>query len=278
MIDFLLDNLLLFPFLFATYLALEAMEARAGGALERLLGRARHWGPVVGAVAGAVPQCGFSAAVASFYAGGMVTAGTLVAVFLSTSDELIPVFLSAHAPMGLLLKIVALKTLAGLAAGLLVNAALRLTGKGPPVPRMDELCAHSRCGCSEHRGIVRPALIHAVEIFVFILVVSGAVELAFHFAGEDALEKLVFNRPFVGEMVAGLVGFIPNCAVSVMEAQLYLKGGMSAGALMAGSLTGSGVGLLVLFRTNRSIRSNLAIMGLVYVFGVLFGWAAGFLL
>ena len=277
LIDILVDNLLLLPFLFPTYLVLEAIEAHAGGALERTLGRARRWGPLAGALSGAVPQCGFSAAAASLYAGGVVTAGTLVAVFLSTSDELIPVLVSKSVPLGLMVKIVGLKVAFGLMAGLMVDAFLRARDAQVPAPHVEELCAHSRCGCTEHKGIVVPALIHTAEIFFFILVVSGILELALHFAGEDVLKSFVLNKPVVGELLAGLAGMVPNCAVSVAFAQLYVDGGMSAGALMAGSLAGSGLGLLVLFRTHRRLKDNLLILAAVYAFGVVFGHLAGYL-
>ena len=271
LVDILVDNLLLLPFLFPTYLVLEAIEAHAGGALERALGRARRWGPLVGSLSGAVPQCGFSAAAASLYAGGVITVGTLVSVFLSTSDELIPVLVSKAMPIDLLVKIVGLKVAFGLVAGLMVDAFLRARGARTPAPHVADLCAHSRCGCAEHKGIVLPALIHTAEIFFFILVVSGLLEMALHFAGEDVLKSFILNKPVLGELLAG------NCAVSVAFAQLYAEGGMSAGALMAGSLAGSGLGLLVLFRTHRRLKDNLLILATVYVFGVVFGHLAGYL-
>jgi hypothetical protein len=278
MTEFLLDNLLLLPFLFVTYLVLEMLEARADGALERSLGRTRHFGPLFGALSGAVPQCGFSAAAASLYAGGAITAGTLIAVFLSTSDELIPVLISEKVPLVLLFKIVAVKVVAGVAVGFAVNAVLKMLGKGGVQLRVDELCAHSRCSCKDRKGVLVPALVHTAEIFVFILIISGAVELTLHFVGEDGLRNLILNKPWAGEAIAGLLGFIPNCAVSVSGAQIYLKAGMSSGALMAMSLTGSGVGLLVLFRTNRHWRANLAILAVLYVTGVVLGRLAGFLI
>ena len=277
LIEILVDNLLLLPFLFPTYLVLEAIEAHAGGALERALGRARRWGPLVGSLSGAVPQCGFSAAAASLYAGGVITVGTLVAVFLSTSDELIPVLVSKAMPIDLLVKIVGLKVAFGLVAGLMVDAFLRARGARTPAPHVADLCAHSRCGCAEHKGIVLPALIHTAEIFFFILLVSGLLEMALHFAGEDVLKSFILNKPVLGELLAGLAGMVPNCAVSVAFAQLYAEGGMSAGALMAGSLAGSGLGLLVLFRTHRRLKDNLLILATVYVFGVVFGHFAGYL-
>ena len=277
MIEFLEETLTLLPFLFATYLVLEAVEAHSGSALERWLERAKSVGPLAGSVAGAIPQCGVSAAAASLYAGGVISVGTLVAVFLSTSDELLPVLISKHVPVSLMVKIVALKIVAGIVVGFSLSAVLAFARHIRRHVEVHELCERSRCGCREHSGILVPALIHTAEIFAFIVVVSGAIELAMHFWGEECLEQLRLNTPFVGELFAGLLGLIPNCAVSVAGAELYCKGAMSAGALMASSFTGSGLGLLVLFRTNRNLRENLSILAFVYMTGVLLGWLTGFL-
>ncbi len=280
MIEFLTENLLLLPFLFPAYLALEWVEAHAGDALERKLGRVTFWGPLFGAIAGVVPQCGFSAAAASLYAGGVITAGTLIAVFLSTSDELLPIlFAEPNVPGAFLIKLVAIKAAFACFAGFAINGVMAMFGKRGPSPKVEELCAHSHCSCGKHKGIVVPALIHTAEIFVFLLIVSGAVELALHyFGGEEALQGLVFNKPIFGEIFAGLVGLVPNCAASAACAKVYAAGGMSAGALVASSLTGAGVGLLVLFRTNRHLLANLAILAVVYVLGVVFGCVSGLFL
>lgn len=278
MIEFVQETLLLLPFLFATYLVLEAIEAHAGGALEKFLERARSVGPAAGALAGAIPQCGVSAAAASFYAGGVITAGTLLAVFLSTSDELIPVLLSERVPVALLAKIVGIKVACALGVGFLANGILAFVRHSRRDVAIHDLCAHSHCGCHEHKGILVPALIHTLEIFVFIVVISGAIELCMHYFGEDSLSTLRLNHPFFGELAAGALGLIPNCAVSVAGAKLYLAGAMSPGALMASSFTGSGLGLLVLFRTNRSLKENLALLVIVYALGVLLGMATGPLL
>ena len=278
MLEFAKEILTLLPFLFVTYLVLEAVEAHAGGALERCLERAKSVGPLAGALAGAIPQCGVSAAAASFYAGGVITVGSLVAVFLSTSDELIPVLISKQVPAPLMVKIVALKAAAGIISGFSVDAVLRFARHVRRPVEVHDLCAHSLCGCSRRKGILVPALIHTAEIFLFIVVVSGAIELAMHFFGEDCLQALRLNSPVFGELAAGLLGLVPNCAVSVAGAELYCKGAMSAGALMASSFTGAGVGLIVLFRTNRNLKENLFILAGLYAMGVVLGWLAGFLL
>ena len=270
MIEFVKETLLLLPFLFATYLALETLEARAGGALGKALERASSIGPAVGALAGAIPQCGVSAAAASLYAGGVVSVGTLLAVFLSTSDELIPVLLSERVPVVLLAKIVGIKAAAALGVGFVVNgilAAMRHVRR--------EVSVHELC---EHSGVLVPALIHTAEIFLFIVVISGAIELCLHYFGEESLQTLRLTSPFLGELAAAALGMVPNCAVSVASAKLYLAGAMSPGALMASSFAGSGVGLLVLFRTNRNLKENLAILAAVYAVSVLLGMATGGLL
>ncbi len=278
MIEFIQETLLLLPFLFVTYLVLEAIEAKAGGAIERFLDRACSVGPAAGALAGAIPQCGVSAAAASLYAGGVVTVGTLVAVFLSTSDELIPVLLSARVPTILLVKIVGIKIVCAMCVGFLLSGILSTLRHIRRDVSVRELCEHSHCHCHEHKGILLPALIHTTEIFCFIAVISALIELCLHFFGEECLHALNLNRPIIGELAAGAIGLVPNCAVSVASAKLYLSGAMSPGALMASSFTGSGLGLLVLFRTNRNLRENLIILLIVYVVGVVLGGLTGFLL
>ena len=277
MIEFLAENLLLLPYLFATYLVLEAIEAKAGSALERTLERTRSIGPLIGAAVGAVPQCGFSAAAASLYSGGVITAGTLLAVFLSTSDELIPVLLNAKGiSAALVTKIVGVKVAFAILVGFLVNSFIVFfRGRNVPVPRINELCEHSHCSCRERKGIVVPALIHTAEIFVFILLVSGSLELVNHSCGDGWIRSLALGRPVLGEFIGAAVGLIPNCAVSVACAQMYAGGAMSSGALMASSFAGSGLGLLVLFRTNRNHCLNLIILLSVYFSGVVLGLLTG---
>ena len=278
MIDFIKETLLLLPFLFVTYLVLEALEVKTGSALEKILERARSVGPLAGALAGAIPQCGVSAAAASFYAGGVITVGTLIAVFLSTSDELLPVLISKQVPVTLMVKIVGLKVAAAIIIGFTVNGLLVFARHIRREVHVHDLCKHSHCGCSDHRGILVPALIHTAEIFFFIVVISGAIELSMHYFGEESLMKLKLTTPFFGEIVAGLLGLIPNCAVSVAGAELYCQGAMSAGALMASSFTGSGLGLLALFRTNRNLFENLSILACVYVIGTVLGGLTGALI
>lgn len=288
MIHVIKETLLLLPFLFVTYLVLEAIEAHAGGALERFLERSRSIGPLAGGLLGAVPQCGVSAMTASFYAGGVVSVGTLLAVFLSTSDELIPVLISSRIPASIIAKIVVMKIIAAVAVGFAVGGIVYLIRQKNRAVNIECLCRHSHCHCHKGKGIVLPALIHTAEIFVFILAVSLALHFCMEYFGSGhcchdhcahgPFESWRLNTPVIGELLGGLVGLIPNCAASVASARLYSEGVMSSGAMMASSFTGCGVGLLVLFRTNRNVAENIFILISVYGCGVVLGWLSGFLL
>jgi len=271
MLDIILDTLIdgakLLPFLYLTYLAMEYIENKMSDRSVELIRRSGRLSTVIGALLGAVPQCGFSAATASLYAGRVITRGTLIAVFLSTSDEMLPILISSKAPVGLILKIIGFKIVIGMAVGLAIDAVSYRRRSREDID-IHGLCEN--CGC-EDESIFKSALVHTVQIFLFILAVTFVLNIAVEFGGEDLLRSLVLNRPVAGELIAGLIGLIPNCASSVVITQLYLEGGMSFGAMMAGLLTGSGVGILVLFRTNRNRKDNLATLGLLYAFGVVFG-------
>ena len=279
MIHVIKETLLLLPFLFVTYLVLEAIEAHAGGALERFLERSRSIGPLAGGLLGAVPQCGVSAMTASFYAGGVVSVGTLLAVFLSTSDELIPVLISSRIPASIIVKIVVMKIIAAVAVGFTAGGLVYLVRQKNRAVDIEGLCRHSRCHCHKGKGIVLPALILAVSLALhFCMEYFGSGHCCHEHCGHGPFESWRLNTPIIGELLGGLVGLIPNCAASVASARLYSEGVMSSGAMMASSFTGCGVGLLVLFRTNRNVVENVLILISVYVCGVVLGWLSGFLL
>lgn len=267
-LDTLLDVVKLLPFLFLTYLAMEYLEHRTGNKAEALVKKAGRFGPVIGGLLGIVPQCGFSAAASNLYAGRVITLGALIAIYLSTSDEMLPILISEQAPLGLIVKILLAKAAIGILAGLVIDFLLRRKGVEEHA-HIHEICEHEHCHCE--KGIFRSALSHTAQISFFILLITFALNLVLHFAGEEALANLILNRPVLGPLLASLVGLIPNCAGSVAITQLYLEGVIGIGAAMAGLLTGSGVGLLVLFRVNHDRKENLRILALLYGIGVFAG-------
>ena len=273
-LDAVIDTVKLIPFLFLTYLAMEYLEHKTGSKAQRLVQRAGRFGPVIGGLLGVVPQCGFSAAASGLYTGRVITLGTLFAIYLSTSDEMLPILISEQAPIGLIGKILFAKAAIGIFAGMLIDFVLRKKGVEEH-EHIHEICEHDHCHCEEGAGVFRSALTHTLQISIFILVVTFGLNLILHFVGEDALANLVLNRRILGPALAGLIGLIPNCAGSVAITQLYLEGAMSIGSAMAGLLTGSGVGLLILFRMNPDKKENLKILALLYGIGVLAGILIG---
>lgn len=269
-LDGLLDTAKLLPFLFLTYLAMEFLEHKAEGKALRFLEKSGRFGPLLGALVGTVPQCGFSAAAANLYAGRIITLGTLLAVFLSTSDEMLPLLIAGNVKMTSVLLILGVKIVVGIAVGMLVDLVLRLRHKEESV-HIDTLCEQDHCHCEN--GIFRSALHHTVHITLFILLVTLFVNAVVFFVGEDAVASLFYDRPVVGHILSALVGLIPNCAASVALTGFYLNGFITAGAMLAGLLPGAGVGLLVLFRVNRPMKENFLILLLLFVVGVLAGLA-----
>ncbi len=267
-IDSLTDSIRLLPFLFLTYLAMEYLEHKAGAKMQAAIRRADKGGPVLGALLGLFPQCGFSAAASNLYAGGIITLGTLMAVFLSTSDEMLPIMISENAGIGLMAKVLAVKAVVAAAAGLVID---RVSGRKDRDLQIGHLCEQHHCHCEN--GIWRSALHHTVEIFAYILLISLVLNSVIAYVGEEALGSLILDRPVAGAAIAGLVGLIPNCAASVAITQLYLDGVLSAGAMIAGLLSGTGVGLLVLLRVNDDRREDLRVIGLLYLIGVAAGIA-----
>lgn len=270
-LDTLIDAVKLLPFLFVTYLLMEYVEHRAGSSFERALHKVGAAGPLAGGLLGVVPQCGFSAAASNLYAGRMISLGTLFAVYLSTSDEMLPILISEQAEVSLMVKILAIKAGLGIAIGFLVDLCMRLAGKASNEWDIESLCEREHCSCEEDEGILRPALVHTAHVFLFVMAITFVLNLVIHYAGLQAVKGSVLGYPILGEFIVALIGLIPNCGASVALTQLYLNGVISMGAMIAGLLTGAGVGLLVLFRVNDHLRENLMIAGLLYVFGVLCG-------
>ena len=336
-LDAIFDSLKLLPFLFATYLFMEWLEHGAGDKFENLVARAGKAGPFIGAVLGIVPQCGFSGAAATLYAGRVVTLGTLVSVFLVTSDEMLPVMFSQAVSPVIIAKVLGIKLVVGMVVGFALDAVLRKTGRehigfgtahsheGHHGNDIRQLCEMEGCECAngcecdncekrlaglenlaididahdyeiegehhhdhehrhEHRHdhghdhgghagwghLALAALKHSLQITVFVFIICLVLNLVVEAGLEDAI-AVIASAPFVGSLVAAVLGLIPNCAVSVALTQLYLDGVLAGGAMMSGLAVNAGIGLVVLFRTNNDSRENMRICGLLVAAGIVTG-------
>ncbi len=269
LIETLVDSARIFPFLFLTYLLMEYIEHRAANKTLRFIKMAGPFGPIVGAFAGLIPQCGFSAAATSLYAGRIVSLGTLMAVYLSTSDEMLPILISSQASPRTIFLILAVKLITGMTAGIIIDAVGRFGGKKNCELHIHEMCESEHCHCEQ--GILKSALIHSVKVIVFIFIISFIVTYLMETKINEGIWYLAVGQSYGVIVLTSLLGLIPNCAISVALTQLYVGGMLGEGALISGLLVGAGVGLMVLFRVNKKIGENIKIAAILWAIGLAVG-------
>lgn len=289
------------PFLFLTYLLMEFLEHKAESKMEHAIKRAGKVGPLFGSLLGIIPQCGFSAAAAGLYSGRVITLGTLIAIFLSTSDEMLPLMIG-HAHPLTIVKIVAVKVAIGMIAGFLIDLACRVyeTHKHHGHEEkhahehehkhmhnhehdhthneafaIHELCEKDDCGCEEEKFWLS-ALIHTAKTGLFLLIVVLLLNTGVYFLGEENLSRAFTSLPVIGHLVAGLIGLIPNCAASVVITKLYLENMLTAGCMFSGLLVGAGMGLLLLFRIHPNKKKCFGVLALLYIIGSVCGMLIDF--
>lgn len=275
LLDAVVDSLKIAPFLLVTLFLMEYIEHRAAERFERAMQRAGRFGPLLGGALGLVPQCGFSAACAQLFNGGLVTAGTLAAVFLSTSDEAVPLLIANPSGISTLWKLLLIKFLMAIVAGLLLDTLW-------PIRKQQSAWAavetpHHCDSDGRFMSILWAAIKRMLSILLFLFIITLSLNLIIAFIGEERLATLLlpgFFQPFI----AALIGFIPNCASSVLITQLYLDGMISFGSAIAGLGTASGIGLIVLLRGKRGAKTCAIILGTVFIAavltGLLFQWLA----
>lgn len=264
-LDTLIDTVKLIPFLFVTYLLMEYMEHKAQGRFLQMLRTNGAAGPALGAVIGVFPQCGFSASAANLYAGRILNPGTLVAVFLSTSDEMLPILLSRKAEFSVIGGILFTKVIVAAVAGTCVNLLWKLLKRDIGNADIHGMCEKEHCHCEE--GILKSVFRHTGSITGFIFLFSLCLNFLIYRIGEETIAGWMNGAPVLGPLITAFIGLIPNCAASILITELYLDGLLGAGSMLAGLLAGCGVGLAVLFKVNRHIRENLGILAFLYAVG-----------
>lgn len=263
------ESLKIIPFLLVAYIVMELIEHKATDKVRAFLTRSGTLGPLVGGFLGALPQCAFSAVASNLYAGRIITFGTLVAVFLSTSDEMLPLLISSGAGFGRVLAILVYKISVAIAVGFLINLYLRITkGKRRPI-NIEDICEDEGCHCE--KGIFISALIHTAKISLFILITTLAVNTAVYFIGADVLGAALGKLPGISHLISAFIGLIPGCANSVALTSLAINGVITDGVMLSGLFSGAGVGLLVLLKVNKSWRENLVLMTVIVEVGFVFG-------
>lgn len=273
-LDSILDSVKLFPFLLITYLILEFLEHKTGDKTQKIIKKSNKFGPLLGSILGIFPQCGFSTAASNFYAGRIISLGTLIAVFLSTSDEMLPILISEKAPISLIIKILLIKLIIGIIAGFIIDLCMSLFKKKKDEKiDIDHICEHEHCHCEN--GIFKSALKHSLHIFIYILIITFVLNIFIGLIGEETISGFISTNHILGPIIASLIGLIPNCASSVIITELYLEEVLNLSTMISGLLVNAGVGLLVLFRVNKNIKENILIIILLYAIGVISGFLLG---
>lgn len=271
-----LDSIQILPFLFIAYLLMEFLEDKAGDKTNQWLQKAGKAGPFIGGVLGIFPQCGMSAVAANLYAGRVISVGTLMAIFLSTSDEMLPIMIANNSGFNIIGGIILIKFVIAVLAGFLIDYVVKIMNFKQKIEnKIHDFCEHEHCHCED--GVLKSAIRHTVHIFVFVFLVTFAFNVGIEMIGEETLTHFILNKPILGPILSSVIGLIPNCAASVVITQMYLDGMITFGTLLSGLLVGSGVGILVLLRVNEKKRESLTIIGVLYAIGAFAGILVNFL-
>ncbi len=272
LLDAVIDTLKVLPFLFVAFLVIEFLEHKAQDKVKHLFTRAGSTGPFIGTLLGCIPQCGFSVMCANLYSSGIITLGTLIAVFLSTSDEAVILLATFQNGSQEIFKLLVTKVVIALIFGYIIYIIEENSREHKHHHHhSDDLCEHDHCGCEEHGGVIRPAFIHTIKVFGFLLLFTIIIDLFVSFIGMDRLSLLLLSDSVFQPFLSSIIGFIPNCASSILLTQLYIEGTLSFGSLIAGLCTNAGAGLLILFRDKTKFKENLTIVGILYLCAVIPG-------
>lgn len=264
-LDTIFDCLKILPFLFIAFLIIEFFEHKLSHKTEITIKKAGKFGPLIGSILGALPQCGFSVLATNLYITRIISLGTLIAIYLSTSDEMLPILIAEKAPLNNILLLVIIKIIIGLICGFFIDLIVR---KEEPKEHF-EICKHDHCDC-EH-GIILSSIKHTLKTLIFIFIITFVLNAAFHYIGENRIKHIFDKTNFFTPFIAGLIGLIPNCGSSIILTELYISDILPLSSALAGLLANSGVALLILFKSNPDIKENIKIISILYLISVITG-------
>ena len=266
-LDTIIDSLKLIPFLLVAFLIIELLEHKLNNKTKNIITKSKKVGPIIGSLLGVIPQCGFSVMATNLYITRIITLGTLISIYLSTSDEMLIIMISEKVEISLILKILLIKIFFGIVYGLIIDKIINKKKKDKETNY--ELCDEEHCDCNH--SILLSAIKHTLHITLFIFIITLIINTIFTLLGDNYLSKILLNNSILSPFITSLIGLIPNCAASVILTELYLNSSISLGALIGGLLTSSGSSLLVLIKNNKNQKENLSIILLLYALGVLSG-------
>lgn len=264
-IDTLLDTLKLIPFLFIAFLIIELLEHKITDKSKKVITKSKKYGPILGSLIGVIPQCGFSVLATNLYTTRIITLGTLIAIYLSTSDEMLPILISEKIDIKIIIGILLIKLIFGIIYGIIIDTILNKKEEKENY----SICNDEHCECE--KGILISSIKHTLHILTFILITTFILNILFNYLEKDFISKLFLKNTIYSPILTCLIGLIPNCGASVVLTELYINNAISFASLIGGLLTGSGTALLILFKENKNIKENIKITLLIYILGVISG-------
>ena len=267
-LDVIIDTLKLVPFLFIAFLIIELIEHKLNHKNKEIITKSKKFGPLIGALLGAIPQCGFSVMATNLYITRIITLGTLISIYLSTSDEMLPILISQKVELHIIIKILLIKIIIGFIYGTIIDIIYQKISKKSSTENY-ELCEKEHCHCNQN--IFTSTIKHTINISIFILIITLIISIIFTYIGKNFLSKLFLKETIFGPFITSLIGLIPNCASSVMITELYLNHTITFASLISGLLTSSGTAIIILFKNNKNIKENITIISLLYLLGSITG-------
>ena len=267
-LDTLIDALKLLPFLFLAFFIIELLEHKLSNKTESIIKKSGKYGPLLGSILGAFPQCGFSVLATNLYITRIISLGTLISIYLSTSDEMLPILISHKTNFLSILLILLIKIFIGMLSGFIIDFIIR---KNKQDKINYKLCNDDNCDCEE-AGLFKSSLIHTFKTIIFIIIISFILNIIMEYKGAEFLEKLFLKDSLISPFISSIVGLIPNCSASVLLTELYINNAISFGSLISGLLTGSGVAILVLFKNNHNLKESFKILIIIYLIGSISGF------
>lgn len=264
-IDTILDSLKILPFLFIAFLIIELFEHKLSKKTEKTIKKAGKLGPLIGSLLGAIPQCGFSVLATNLYITRIISLGTLIAIYLSTSDEMLPILIAEKAPASDIILLVLVKVLIGLICGFIIDLIIR---KEQPKKHF-EICKHDHCDCDH--SVVLSSLKHTFKTLIFIFIITFILNASFYYIGEENIKHVFDKTTFFTPFISALIGLIPNCGSSIILTELYVANILPLSSTISGLLANSGVALLVLFKSNKNTKENIKIVSILYIISILSG-------
>ena len=278
--DAIIDSFHVLPLLFLVFLIIEIVEYFYAEKINDFLRNSEKSAPAIGSLAAIIPQCGFSVIASTLYIRKFITKGTLIAIYLATSDEAIPILLAEPSQIHYVLPIISIKIVIAVIAGYLIDFILKDKKYIAITPKHDDNCEHCEDdGCCHHsvsrrrkRDLIYHPLHHTCNIFVFILLITILLNFLINiYSNYEVLHLIIAKFKFLEPVIMAFVGLIPNCAASIAITMLLIKGSISFGAAIAGLLSNAGLGILILLRHNENIKDTANVVGILLVISIICG-------